>query len=908
MPGRVVSPATFPLRLVRGGPDALDPSQVGHKFVRLERMRRAGMRVPALFSLPATVFDDALVMACAGLPVLDDPAAHAAARADALRRLVLPPSWRDALLAAFDAEFGAEARVAVRACVVPAGSPGRAAEDVGEDSGQDPFAGMSDSYLYVTRDRLADRVAACWASAFTGRAVQYRLWRGLDPALARVAVGVQRMAEGTRSFVAFTRDPRSGSQCVVIAAAHGIGEGVVQEKADVDHFYVTRGQVRADLVAKERMVVRRGEDDGSGVLAVVPVPSELAQVPVLSDALALEIAHVARGVEAFFEGPQDIEGTITADGAVHLVQARPMVAAKAVPATQLYWCNYNITESYPGVSGALTFSQSQEFYRRAFGDVYRRFGVPRRRLDAHRHHLEQMVAWLNGRIYYRLDAWHALHGQMPVFELVRPLWEDAMGVTGAACGKPRWSKARALLALPGTLLRRLGHGSQVRNFLRWWDGVMLQAGDLSGRTPEQLIGFYRHLWAQVSVQWGVTLTNSIYALLELRVFKHLLARWAGGGGSLLAGLLVGGRPNRSLQSARAAVALAERFAAQAELKAALLDRSVPLPQLWQDLCAQRHGSEPLRAVREYLQHYGDRALHDLKLEEPTPRQRPWMLLDSLRSYVEQGLTLARMETDEEHAVRQSQDELARRCPGLVRRTLLRVLAARARSYITMREDMRFCRTQLYGLSRQVLWTLGEALARTGHLEHAADVHDLCVGEVLGAFDGTVAGSDLRGLARLRRNERAACGAVAPAGALLATEANVPLAQALAGARPVPADPGGGDVLNGLGSSAGIVRAPAKLVLEPGVSAGACRGSILVARETDPGWLFLMMAAKGLVVERGTLLSHTAITGRLLGLPTVVSVPDATRLIPDGATIEIDGGAGTVRIVRAATPVTEGVTS
>jgi pyruvate,water dikinase len=97
------------------------------------------------------------------------------------------------------------------------------------------------------------------------------------------------------------------------------------------------------------------------------------------------------------------------------------------------------------------------------------------------------------------------------------------------------------------------------------------------------------------------------------------------------------------------------------------------------------------------------------------------------------------------------------------------------------------------------------------------------------------------------------------------------------------------------------------VLEPGVSADACRGSILVARETDPGWLFLMMAAKGLVVERGTLLSHTAITGRLLGIPTVVSVPNATRLIPDGATIEIDGSAGTVRIVQAAPPVTDPVT-
>ena len=93
-----------------------------------------------------------------------------------------------------------------------------------------------------------------------------------------------------------------------------------------------------------------------------------------------------------------------------------------------------------------------------------------------------------------------------------------------------------------------------------------------------------------------------------------------------------------------------------------------------------------------------------------------------------------------------------------------------------------------------------------------------------------------------------------------------------------------------------MRAPARLVLDPTVAPETCQDAILVARETDPGWLFLMMAAKGLIVERGTLLSHTAITGRLLGVPTVVAVPGATSRIPDGALIELDGTAGTVRIL------------
>lgn len=888
--------AHAPLPLVVEGPDRLDAAVMGNKFARLERMRRNGMRVPDWFGLPAAAFDEALALTASGWSKsAAAPEARCAAMASALRELALPSAWRDALLAEFDERFGAGALVAVRACSVLESGQDGAAGEIGEDSERDPFAGMSDSYLYVTRDRLVERVAACWASAFTERAVRYRLWRGLDPTRARVAVGIQRMIDGVRSFVAFSRDPRSGARSVVIAAAHGIGEGVVQEKADIDHFFVMDGRVRAETVRKEAMVGR----SASGDVAVAPVPEQLRDVPVLSDADALRVAELALRVEAFFDAPQDIEGVISADGELHLVQARPMVIAEN-DARRLYWCNHNITESYPGISGALTYSQAQEFYRRAFGDLYRRMGVPKRRFDEHRHHLEQMVAFLNGRIYYRLDAWQALHGQMPVFELIRPLWEEAMGVAGPAREAPRWSRAQAWRALPGAWFRRLRHPREVRAFLQWWDGLMGEAGDLSGHTPEQLIAFYRRMWSQVSVHWGVTLTNSLYAMLELALLKRLLMAWTNAGPRLLAGLLIGGRSNRSLQSVRAAVALAERISARPDLKAALLDRAGSLERLWQDIGAQRYGAEIAQAAEAYLKQFGDRALHDLKLEEATPRQRPWMLLEMLRSYVEQGLTTAGMAADERRAVIGAREELKRSCPSPLRRAVLNALAKRVRSYFAIREDTRFCRTQLYGLSRQVLWRLGDQLAKAGRLDHAADVHDLAVAEVLGAFDGTLAGSDLRALARARSSERERYAAAAPIDALLSTEADVPVAVAMTRARPAVA-PLDDRALRGLGSSAGIVRAPAKLVLEPNIAAEACRGAILVARETDPGWLFLMMAAKGLVVERGTLLSHTAITGRLLGIPTIVAMPNATRLIPDGALIEIDGSAGTVRVLEG-TPV------
>ena len=84
-----------------------------------------------------------------------------------------------------------------------------------------------------------------------------------------------------------------------------------------------------------------------------------------------------------------------------------------------------------------------------------------------------------------------------------------------------------------------------------------------------------------------------------------------------------------------------------------------------------------------------------------------------------------------------------------------------------------------------------------------------------------------------------------------------------------------------------------MVYDPGDTASA-EGCILVAHSTDPGWVFLMTAARGIIVEKGSVLSHTAIVGRELGIPTIVGVKDATRRIADGAMVFMDGGTGAVR--------------
>jgi pyruvate,water dikinase len=105
-------------------------------------------------------------------------------------------------------------------------------------------------------------------------------------------------------------------------------------------------------------------------------------------------------------------------------------------------------------------------------------------------------------------------------------------------------------------------------------------------------------------------------------------------------------------------------------------------------------------------------------------------------------------------------------------------------------------------------------------------------------------------------------------------------------------PAAGTALRGSPASAGQATGRARVVLDP-LGARLEPGDILVAPSTDPGWTPLFLTAGGLVMEMGGAMSHGAVVAREYGIPAVVGLAGATERIPDGATIVVDGTAGTV---------------
>lgn len=907
--------------LIDTDPDIADPLLCGHKVTRQVELSTAGFTVPPLVCIPAPVFDLATGHHVA--TVEDDvvtPAEQAVELRERIRAAGIPSELREELHDRFDAIAGPDGLVAVRACVVP--QPGR--EDTGEDSAADPFAGLSDSFLYVRKHDIADRVAECWASAFTPESVLYRMHRGLDPFAARVAVAVQRMVLGARSFVAFSRNPLDQSRTCVIAAAHGIGEGVVQERADVDHFYFDQDSATVDahVVEKSRALGWEPTHDASGP-SPIQIPEALANQPVLTDAEVRQISEIALRAEQHFGAPQDLEGTIPADGEIHLVQTRPIAfgppAGETVPAvppraeddgqrpesnlklspapTRL-WDNNNITESFPGISCALTYTVGRDLFEVGFTDLYRRMGVPSRVLRRNQPRLRRMIGYLDGHIYYAIDNWYHLHGLMRCFRPLWSTWEKALGLAGRDAQRVPPGRVATAMHFAEIAARFLKHPRRITEFLQWWDDYHARL-DVTALSPSEVETRYRALWGEVSQRWGLTLVNGVFLFTATWATNRLLQRWAPQADrSVLNGMLSGGKPNRSAEAVHSAIALAGIVAQSPTLKDAFLTHDDA--PLWNALMHGTYGPEISDALAEHVRRYGDRGLQDLKLEAITPREEPWTVLPAIRAYLRQGRSVRESLNTAERVRRDATRELRRHVRHPARRTVLRSLFNAMRLLLRYREDTRFCRSQLFGDLRALLLRQGEHLTTAGRLDDPRDVLDLTVEEVLGAFDGSAATADVRSLAASRKAERLrwiqeAC-TYPPR---LALDPDQPLTTALESFREQHTDATlDQDNISGLPSSGGIVQGRAMVVLEPTVTADTTRDRILVARETDPGWLFLMMSAKALVVERGTLLSHTAITGRLLGIPTVVAVPGATSRIPDNAMIEVDGSAGTIRILEA----------
>jgi len=308
-------------RLRRG-----DVAYAGGKGANLGELVCAGLPVPDGFVIGAPAY--AAYCAETGLrerlsQLLDDvdvedPAALQAA-SEAARELFdvtpMPDPLRQEIAAAYEQLAGEDLRapVAVRSSATA------------EDTALTSFAGMNETFLNVRGvDAVLDAVRDCWRSLFGGRTIYYRGLNGYGQADMDIAVVVQRQVASTRAGVMFTVNPATGERGeLVIEGAFGLGEAVVSGSVSPDRYVVEKATLaisRREVHHKELIV----EYDSDGGTVERALSEQDALRPVLSDAEVAAVAELGRRIEDHYGSPQDTEWAFDPDGALWMLQSRPI--------------------------------------------------------------------------------------------------------------------------------------------------------------------------------------------------------------------------------------------------------------------------------------------------------------------------------------------------------------------------------------------------------------------------------------------------------------------------------------------------------------------------------------------------------------------------------------------------------
>jgi len=883
-------------------------SEIGGKAHNLARLAGIpGVRVPPWLVIGVRAFE-AFVLEGA------DPTPGSASLRDRVASLPLPAPLADALRSTLAARGLVGSVVAVRSSATA------------EDAAAASFAGQFTSVLGVRAEHdleeLWRAIQTVWLSAFSEHALAYAAGQSAADGL-RMAVIVQQLAPARAAGVAFSIDPVSGDHDVaVVSAVYGLGELLVSGDVDADTMRVTRdGRIDVVLADKEHALVRsssRGGDGdvgGSGTMRV-EIPAALRRAPAISDAQTREITSVARSLEEALGAPQDVEwaigipgvesiGSPTADEALYILQTRPVTAAGTrVTGERRVWDNSNIIESYSGVTTPLTFS----FARGVYEQVYRQFcellGVRTQVIDAHRDVFANMLGLVSGRVYYNLLNWYRVLALLPGYALNREFMERMMGVREQLAEPPAPPGAGERSRDAGRLLRSVGrlwreHRRLEQEIAEFYARVNRSLGpveqvNLDEWSADDLAALYRRLEAELLLHWRPPLVNDFFAMIWFGVLGRLVERWIPDAEpTLVNDLLVGEGGIISTEPARRIMTLAAMVAATPALHDAFRAQTDD-DALLRQLRAEGRHPEFLAAFDAYLARFGDRCIGELKLETTTPSEDPGYIIRMTRAYVAQQQTDAARGTAQEATVRERAEELVRnRLSGTRRRAFFHVLR-HARSRIRDRENLRFERTRVFGAVRRIFRGLGHRLQELGRLEHHRDVYYLTVEETFAAVAGTGVTVDLRPLVAIRRAEFGRW--EQDPGPPDRFETHGPPVAPPPTAAADAATPDGD--LQGLGCCPGIVRSPVRIVRDPS-RAGDLQGHILVAERTDPGWTLLFPTASGLLVQRGSLLSHSAIVAREVGLPCVVAIPGLMDALTDGEWVEMNGASGTVR--RIAVP-------
>ena len=796
------------------------------------------------------------------------------------------------------------------------------------------FAGQQDTFLNVIGDEaLLASVIQCWSSLWTARAIGYRARNGIAHQDVALAVIVQKMVQSQASGVLFTANPLTGCRDeTVIDATLGLGEALVGGHVEPDHYVVhtsSDSHLLGDChLASKSLGSKATLITGNPAGGVEIRPTKADQLQAIPDNIILELVNLGQQVQALYGFPQDIEWAYLppspppplpmGEGSLHILQSRPI--------TSLYPLPDNLPmEPLRFMIGFHTVQGIMEPLTPLGQDVMKLVLTGGGQLFGLEHTLESQNAffsagerlWINVTPILRSPQGHKAYPTA-----IRSIDPGVAQISAELVKDPRFApihgrpNLRTIIRLAGFVAPFIGRvirilispEKQTRKVRRAFDEQVKQTqnsdvetGDIWQQFSARMVLLHQAklLFSDFVIPQGVPPVVAGMAPFFgiLQRFSLAVAEQTGDSQFNTLYLEVArGLPNNvttemdlalwhTAQSVRADI---ESFTAFENQSAEALTTRYLAAEL--PLIAQQ-------VVGAFLAKYGMRGLGEIDIGRPRWREQPEHIFQTLKSYLQiddpalaPDVVFARGTQAAQTAIEKLVIGTRNLSGGWFKARLVRWAAHRYRAAAGMREAPKFFAIRMMGIIREKLLQSGEDFAAAGLLERADDMFFLYINELdeISTFAKDNLWVSLREKIAQRR-------------ALRSREMQrrqiprVLLSDGTAFYEGVASPEGNSDAIVGDPVSPGMVEGVVRVVLNPhGTQLEP--GEILVCPGTDPAWTPLFLAAGGLVMEVGGMMTHGSVVAREYGIPAVVGVHQATTRLLTGQRVRVNGSSGRIELL------------
>lgn len=784
-----------------------------------------------------------------------------------IRELILEveiPSDVVKAVAHYLSQFGEKHAYAVRSSAT--------AEDLPHAS----FAGQQDTFLNIIgKDAILQHISKCWASLFTERAVIYRMQNGFDHSQVYLSVIVQKMVFPQASGILFTADPMTSNRKVLsIDAGFGLGEALVSGLVSADCYKVREDQIVDKRIATKKLAIYGREEGGTETQQIDP---DQQKTQTLTDQQILQLARIGRQIEAHFGQPQDIEWCLAND-TFYIVQSRP------------------ITTLYP-----IPEANDQENH------VYLSVG--------HQQMMTDPIKPLGLSFYLLITPAPMRKAGGRLFVDVAPRLTTRAGREALlnTVGSDPLTKSALMTVIEQDFIKLLPNeqtaplpGSSHTDMPAQFENDPTIVSNLIKRSQTSIEQLKQNIQAKSGLDLFDFILEDIEQLKKILFDPQSTAVFMA---AINATTWINENMNEWLGEKNAAdtLSLSVPHNITSEMGLALMDVADiirPYPEVidylqhakednfLDELVKFDGGQEARNAIYAYLDKYGMRCPGEIDITRTRWSEKPITLVPMILSHInnfepnegnrkfEQGRRVA-LEKEQELI-----DRLKQLPDGEQKAKETKQRIDLIRHFIGYREYPKYGIVSRYFVYKQALLKEAEQLVQAGVIQEKEDIYYLTF-EELHEVARTQKIEDQ--IIRKQKDEYKHYEKLTPPRVITSDGEIITGAYKQAN---LPAN-----AIAGLAVSTGVIEGRARVILNM-ENADLEDGDILVTSFTDPGWTPLFVSIKGLVTEVGGLMTHGAVIAREYGLPAVVGVENATKLIKDGQKIRVNGTDGYVEILNS----------